>query len=133
MSSSSLKALGVVGLGVLAVLFAGANVSDWAWWETAGTQREQYDAVIIGLNGLAGLCIALGGAFGASRYYRDVESGSGPAGGGLAATAREPVRIDRELFYDAAGSSAGFDLAIKLGFVVLLGGHALIVVSRALT
>lgn len=35
--------------------------------------------------------------------------------------------------YSVEGASAGYDLAIKVGFVILLCGHALIVYSRAVT
>ncbi|MFW6345764.1 MAG: hypothetical protein ACOC0M_05500 [Halomonas sp.] len=133
MVSATQKTLGLIGLAVIAVIYAGMNVHDWAWWQTAGTQREQYDAMIIGLNGLAGLCIAIGGALGANSYYRDARGDDWTGGGSAAVAPRLPLRIDREIFYDTQGQSARFDLAIKLGFVILLCGHALIVYSRAVS
>ncbi|MBK1729642.1 hypothetical protein [Halorhodospira halophila] len=136
MFGATQKALALIVLGVVGVIYAGMNVHEWAWWQTAGTQREQYDAVIIGLNGLAGLCMIIGGAFGGDRYYRDTHEGDwlgGSGGGGAALAPRMPLRIDREIFFSTQGSAAPFDLAIKLGFVILLCGHALIVYSRAVS
>ena len=134
MFGATQKTLVLIGLAVIAVVYAGMNVHAWAWWETAGTLREQYDATIIGLNGLAGLLMIIGGAFGAENYYRDLRGDNLPGGGGMAASLPSPsLRVDREAFFSTTGSAAGYDLAIKLGFVILLCGHALIVYSRAMS
>ncbi len=132
MSSSNLKVLGLIGLGVVVVILAANNLSAWAWWETSGTQREMYDALIIGFNGLAGVCLIVGGALGADPY-RDSSRDDTPEAGGAVLAISDGPSVFREMFYDAEGASAGYDLAIKLGFVILLCGHALIVYSRAVT
>lgn len=132
MSGSNLKALGLIGLGLVAVILAATNLSAWAWWETAGTQREMYDALIIGLNGLAGVCLIVGGALGADPY-RDSSRDDMPGPGGALPAMGGAPSVLREMFYTTEGKVAGYELAIRLGFVILLCGHALIVYSRAVT
>lgn len=132
MSSANLKVLGLIGLGLVAVILAANNLSAWAWWETSGTQREMYDALIIGFNGLAGVCLIVGGALGADPYRGSSQEDLPGPGGALSAVGDGPS-VFREIFYETEGASAGYDLAIKLGFVILLCGHALIVYSRAIT
>ena len=132
MLDAKAKVLGLIALGVAAVVLAATNLSAWAWWENAGTQREMYDALIIGFNGFAAICIIVGGALGAAPFRKDSgDDHPGPSASLL--SAHEGPSVIREMFYDIDGDAGGYELAIRLGFVLLLCGHALIVYSRMLT